>query len=283
MRKFAVSLHQEQAKVNAYFQSQSSFWKDIYAGNGLFAEIHRARHAAVLDWIDSLALAPGSEMLEIGCGAGFMAVALARRGFHVHAIDSVEAMVAQARRYAAESGVDELLSVDFGNAYALAFDVASFDLVVAMGVIPWLEQPELAIQEMARVSRPGGRIILTADNRVRLNMLLDPWLNPTLAPLRRRMKHALEWAGFRRQSPDETGVVFHEFHTRRFIDEALANAGLVKGRGMTLGFGPFSLHRRPVVPEPFGIMLHHRLQRLADWNVPGFRSTGAQYIVLARK
>jgi hypothetical protein len=52
---------------------------------------------------------------------------------------------------------------------------------------------------------------------------------------------------------------------------------------MTLGFGPFSLFRRTVLPESLGIALHHRLQRLAEQNVPLFRSTGAQYLVLSKK
>src|SRR5260370_15845424 len=64
-----------QQQVNAYFQSQSSYWEDIYSSSGVQGEIYRDRQAAVLAWIDSLALVPGSKVLEIGCGAGFMAVA----------------------------------------------------------------------------------------------------------------------------------------------------------------------------------------------------------------
>ena len=273
-------MHVQQQQVNAYFQSMSSFWKDIYASSGVYAEIHRDRHAAVLDWVDSLALAPGSQALEIGCGAGFMAVALAQRGFRVHAIDSVEAMVEQARRHAAESGTTGLLSLDVGDVYALAFEDGSFDLVIAVGVIPWLDRPALAIQEMARVTRPGRHVIFTADNRARLNNLLDPWLNPALPPLKRRVKDALERIGLRHQSLNNLEATFH---SRRFIDATLTRAGLAKTRDITLGFGPFSLFGRSILPEPLGTALHHRLQRLADCNVPGFRSTGAQYLVLARK
>src|SRR5947209_5082596 len=104
---------------------------------------------AVLDWIDSLAPAPGSQVLEIGCGAGVMAVSLAQRGFCVHAIDSAEAMVELARQHATESGTSETLSLSVGDVYALAFEDEAFDLVIAIGVIPWLEQAELAMQEMA--------------------------------------------------------------------------------------------------------------------------------------
>lgn len=280
MSKFIAPHHWEQEKVNAYFHSQSAYWEDIYASSGVYAEIHRNRRRVVLDWIDNLALAPGSQVLEVGCGAGFMAVELAQRGFHVHAIDPVEAMIELARRHAAESGTSALLSLDIGDACSLSFENASFDLILAIGVIPWLEQPELAIQEMARVTKPGGHSILTADNRARLNHLLDPWLNPALFPLKLRVKALLERIGLRQPAPATFSSTFHDCH---YIDEVLSRAGLVKIRDMTLGFGPFTLHNSRIIPEPFSTALHHRLQRLADLNMPGFRSTGAQYIVLAKK
>ncbi len=278
-----VTYHPQQERVNAYFQSRSSFWKDIYASQGVFAEIHRNRHAAVLAWVDNLALTPGSRVLEVGCGAGFMSIALARRRFRIHAIDSVESMIEQAHQNAAEAGVAHLLSLDIGDVYALTFEDASFDLVIALGVIPWLEHPERAIREMARVTRPEGHVILTADNRTRLNHLLDPLLNPALAPLKQYVKRMLEWSGLWHRSLDRTEPIFHALHDRRFIDDTLASAELVKSSSMTLGFGPFSLLRHKVLPEPLATALHHRLQRLADRGVPGFRSTGAHYLVLAGK
>ena len=249
----------------------------------MFAEIIQDRHATVLAWVESLALPPGSQVLEVGCGAGFMALALAQRGFRVHAIDSVESMIEQAQRHAAEAGLGERLSLAVGDVYNLAFEQESFDLVIAIGVIPWLEQPELAMQEMARVTRPGGHVILTTTNRMGLNCLLDPWLNPALAPLKRRVKHTLEWLGLRRRSTDEREVTFNNFHDRHFIDEALTRVELIKTKGITHGFEFSICYRHKVLPEPLATAVHRRLQRLADRNVPGFRSLGMAYFVLARK
>ncbi len=246
----------------------------------MYAELYRARQATTLAWIDDLALAPGSRVLEVGCGAGFLSVALAQRGLRVHAIDSTETMVELTRQQAAESGVTELLSVDAGDIYALSFENDSFDLVTALGVLPWLERPELAIREMARVARPGGHVLLTDGNKVALNLLLDPWKNPAFAPLRRSVKGILEWVGLLHQLPKPMMATFHD---RRLIDEALASAELIKIKGMTLGFGPFTFLHRKVLPERLGIVLHHRLQSLANRNVPPFRSTGLTYLVLARK
>jgi len=280
VKKIADARLHQQEKVNAYFQAQSSYWKEVYVSEGVQAEIYRDRQATVLAWIDSLDLASGSQVLEIGCGAGLMAVALTQRGLRVHAIDSIEAMVELARRHALESGTSESLSVEVGDVYSLAFGDECFDLVVAVGVIPWLARVDQAIQEMARVTKQGGCVILTADNRARLNNLLDPTLNPVFSPLKRRVKAAIEWVGLKRHSPNKMGATFHD---RRFIDKVLASTELIKTRGITLGFGPFSFLRWVIIPESLGAGLHYRLQRLADRNVPVFRSTGAHYIILARR
>ena len=94
------------------------------------------------------------------------------------------------------------------------------------------------------------------------------------------MKDKLERIGLLHRRPKP---MMAALHARRFIDETLAGAKLVKTRSMTLGFGPFTFLRRKVLPESLGIALHHRLQCLAGRNVPIFRSTGMSYLILARK
>jgi ubiquinone/menaquinone biosynthesis C-methylase UbiE len=280
MNQPARSDRGQQENVNAYFRLHSSYWKEIYAGNSVQAEIFRIRQAAVLDWIENLSLAPGSRVLEVGCGAGFLTIALARRGLQVFAIDSTEAMIAQTRQHAEESGVSESLSLAVGDVCALTFEDCSFDLVIAIGVIPWLAQPQQAMQEMARVTRPGGYVILTADNRYRLTYLLDPWMNPALATFRKRVRRLFEQVRLIRRTSSEARETLYD---RRFIDEMVAGAILVKTRGITLGFGPFSFLGYKFIPASLATKLHRRLQRLADRNVPLLRTTGAQYLVMAIK
>lgn len=279
MKNLAEPQSYRQQKVNEYFQSRSSFWNDIYTSAGVFAETIRDRQAATLAWIDGLALAPGARVLEIGCGAGFLTVLLAQRGLQVYAIDTVEEMIELTHCHVEACGLANLVSVDTGDIFALPFEDGAFDLVTALGVIPWLNQPERAFQEMARVTRPGGHVITTAANRHGLYVLLDPLKNQALAPLRRHMRDLLEWLGFSRTPYQWPSITFHD---RRFIDEALRRVGLVKIRGMTRGF-EFSFLRHRVPQEPLATALHHWLQRLADRNVPGLRSSGMAYFVLCRK
>lgn len=277
MKTFANDSLQEQENVNAYFQSRLSKWKNIYASDCPRGEIYRARQATVLDWIDDLALEPGSRMLEVGCGAGFLSIALAQRGFRLNAIDSVEAMVELANQHAVDAHITNLLSLDLGDVNSLAIEDNAFDLVVALGVIPWLERPELAMQEIARVTRPGGYVILTTDNWAGLISFLDPVHNPLLKPLKQGLNKVLRSVGLHYRVPIVTS------QSCRDMDKTLASFKLDKVRGKTLGFGPFTLFNRTVVPKAIGKWLHIRLQRLADRNIPGFRSTGKHYIILTRK
>lgn len=271
---------EQQEEVNLYFQQQSVFWKEIYSRGDVYSGIHQQRQEQVLKWVEELNLPAGSQVLEIGCGAGFLALALAAHGLTVQAIDSVDAMVEQTRQHARQAGLAEKISVEVGDISALAFQDRSFDLVVAIGVIPWIERADTAIQEMARVLKPGGHVLLTADNRARLNVWLDPLRNPLLAPLKRLVKVLLDRTGLRRRSVEDVGS---HFHSRRFIDKTLKSAEFMKVKSKTLGFGPFTLFHRSLLSDAAGLRLHHRLQRLAERGIPVLRSTGAQYIVLAKK
>jgi hypothetical protein len=61
----------------------------------------------------------------------------------------------------------------------------------------------------------------------------------------------------------------------------LADAGLQIVKRRTLGFGPFTLMGLLALPDQLGVRLNARLQAFADRGVPGLRSTGGQYLVLA--
>lgn len=265
----------QQERVNDYFQFASSRWKEVYVTDGVFAEIIQDRHRAVLAWVDSLNLAPTSRVLEVGCGAGYMSVALAQRGFYVQAIDSLEAMVELTRQNAVESETTDLVSAEVGDIYCLGFRDEAFDLVIAIGVFPWLERAELAIQEMARVTKRGGYLILTTANQSGLATHIDPWRKPLLLPLKLRVKESIERIRHRHFLPSMV------FHSNRFIDEVLKQVGFIKTKGMTRGFG-FTFHHQ-YLPEPLATMLHRWLQRVADRNMPIIRSIGMNSFILARR
>jgi len=199
------------------------------------------------------------------------------------AIDSVERMLDSDQRLVIQEGVRCSVSTSLGDAHNLAFRDGSFGLVLSIGVIPYLHSPQKALVEMARVLRPGGFLLITAGNRWRLNHLLDPWLSPPLKPpkkvigaIRRR---------FRKPRPEPPGPPLR-LDSLRELERWLSSVGLAKIKAGTVGFPPLTFHYRSIFGEGTSITsirLNNWLQRLADRNVPGIRSTGMDYIVLARK
>ena len=94
---------QAQKTITNSFESSASYWQGVYDENSFLGSVYRERQAAALAWIDEFGLPAGSRVLEIGCGAGFLTVAVAARGYRVESIDSSEAMVAATRARMANS------------------------------------------------------------------------------------------------------------------------------------------------------------------------------------
>ena len=275
----------DQSAVDAFFEARSSYWNDVYRRRDVQSLIVQQRSEIALSWVDRLGLPPGTTVLDVGCGAGRMAVALARRGLMVHATDAVTTMLDLTRTRAAESGVSGLVEVRKGDVHALEFEDATFDLVVALGVIPWVHSPSDALHEMARVLKPDRALIVSANNAARLHYLLDPKLTLGLRGVRRAVKKMLRVRGqssalrMRGRSSD----VCARLHSCEEFDRLLTSACLVKEEGGTLGFGPFTFLGRRILPERIGIDVHNRLQRFASRGSILLASRGAQYLVVARK
>jgi SAM-dependent methyltransferase len=115
-------------------------------------------------------------VLEVGCGLGgaLMTIAAANPAGRYVGIDLSENMVAEARRSANEVGV----AAEFrtGDATVLDFADDEFDAVRAERVLQWLPDPQAAVAEMIRVTRPGGRIVLLDTDWRTLGSTLDPEL-----------------------------------------------------------------------------------------------------------
>ncbi len=111
-----------------------------------------------LAWIHAQ---PGERILEVGCGNGAVARAVARQVpdvSEVVAVDFSAAMIAEAQRLLA--GRNLPVSFQVADAHHLPFPDASFDRVYAMEVFVILPQPEQALRELARVLRPGGTLCI---------------------------------------------------------------------------------------------------------------------------
>ena len=265
----------KQSIVNTHFAASSRYWRDVYTAESVPATIYRERRDLVLRWIDALGTPCDSSALDVGCGAGFFAVALAERGYRVQAVDTVDSMLQQTADVVRQRGLQDLIMVSHGDAHQLQYTGNSFDLVIAIGVTPWLHSLNRGLSELVRVTKPGGHLILTADNRLRLSYWFDPRFFPLIYHLRRKAANFLRRLGWW-SHPHAHGYSIKAF------DQALTAAGLHTLCGQTIGFGPFTFFERNLFSDDFGVELHTYLHRLQ----PRLRilgQLGSQYVVLAQK
>nr|MBA2600369.1 methyltransferase domain-containing protein [Actinomycetota bacterium] len=267
-----------QGRVIDRFQKDALAWDSLYERADVYGQVHRLRQRLALEWTDSLALSPEARVLELGCGAGHTSVALGQRGYSVDAVDSTSAMLQITRAKVTEAGLSDV-RLTLQDAHRLAYPDAAYDLVVALGVVPWLHSPGLAVGEMARVLQPGGYLLASFDNRARVTHTFDPRNTPALGGARRAIKGLLKKAG--RYRPPEKALA--TMHRLKEFDSFLEDAGLVRVRAVTLGFGAFTYMGRRFLKDDTSVRLHHRLQARADKGVPILKHRGNQYLVLARK
>jgi len=110
--------------------------------------------------VEGATLRGDERVLDVGTGAGHTALALAEGAREVVACDLSEAMLEQARRAARERGLGNV-RCRHGDAEELPFRDASFDVVSCRMCAHHFARPERAVAEMARVLRPGGRLVLS--------------------------------------------------------------------------------------------------------------------------
>lgn len=98
----------------------------------------------------------GQRVLDVACGTGVVAVTAARQGARATGLDLTPALLAKARENATLAGVE----IDWheGDAEALPFEAATFDVVVSQYGHMFAPRPEVAVAEMLRVLKPGGTI-----------------------------------------------------------------------------------------------------------------------------
>lgn len=100
---------------------------------------------------------------DLGCGSGLILCdALGLKPlWRGHGLDISPAAISYARRLAEHKGISERADFRLGNIERLPFATRSLDLVVASEVIEHMPEPSRVIEEIARVLKPGGQLILT--------------------------------------------------------------------------------------------------------------------------
>lgn len=117
--------------------------------------------AAREQYVGLLGVSPGERVLDVGCGTGAATRTLAQRvapNGRVTGMDPSGALLRITRELAEKAGLGGLIELQDGDCRALPFPDASFDAVLAATTLSHVPDPDRALAEMVRVTRPGGRV-----------------------------------------------------------------------------------------------------------------------------
>ena len=159
-------MNADSAELAKFEASASAFWDP----HGEFRPLHLLNPVRAQFIAERTTLA-GRRVLDVGCGGGLLAEALARAGARVTAIDLAPGMIEVARLHAAESA----LAVDYRLAAAeevVAAEPAAFDVVTCMEMLEHVPRPAAMTATLARALRPGGALFVSTINRNLRSFLL---------------------------------------------------------------------------------------------------------------
>ena len=145
----------------AKFSELAHRWWDA---DGEFRPLHQINPLR-LDWIAGHGALAGARVVDVGCGGGILADAMARRGADVLGIDLADKPLKVAQLHALE-GAPVSLAYRLVSAEDLARECPGrFDIATCMEMLEHVPDPESVVRACASLVRPGGRVFFSTLNR----------------------------------------------------------------------------------------------------------------------
>lgn len=144
----------------AKFEAVAARWWDR---DGDFRPLHEINPLRA-NFIDGLSPVAGRDLVDVGCGGGILAEALAQRGARVTGIDMGEAPLSVARLHQLESGLD----IDYRQATAEELaeeEPEAYDVVCCLEMLEHVPDPGSVVAACAALARPGGSLYFSTINR----------------------------------------------------------------------------------------------------------------------
>ncbi|AFY58475.1 methylase involved in ubiquinone/menaquinone biosynthesis [Rivularia sp. PCC 7116] len=120
---------------------------------------------AIIDMLKMMEVEPGATVLDAGCGPGVHSIRVAKAGYRVCAIDISNTMLSEAQQRAKAENVADKIEFYQKDLTKLDFPDNSFNYVFSWGVIIHIRDVEKALNELARIVKPGGKLALYITNK----------------------------------------------------------------------------------------------------------------------
>lgn len=145
----------------AKFSDLAHRWWDLESEFRPLHEINPLR----LGWIDGISPVTGQKILDIGCGGGILADAMARKGADVLGVDLATKALKVAQLHALEAGTQGVKYREISAEALAAEQPGSFDVVTCMEMLEHVPRPASIVQACATLVKPGGWVFLSTLNR----------------------------------------------------------------------------------------------------------------------
>ncbi len=247
-------------QVRSYFDSNAEFWSRVYRDpQGANDVVLAERLRLALELTDDVPR--GASVLDAGCGAGPLTVALAQRGHAVTAVDIAPRMVELCEEAVRSAGLDaSSVRVRCGDTLAMDLESASFDVVYALGFLQYQEEEGPALERLRQLLRPGGRLVISGPMPWRIGDLFGAWT------LVRRARRRIEAALGRPPSPElEQLLAISKYsYSLGRMKRVLGGAGFTVVALRPHGFVSYALIG-PLIGAKNELRLHRFFSRLARW------------------
>ena len=145
----------------AKFSDLAHRWWDLESE---FRPLHQINPIR-LAWIESLAPLKGQRVLDVGCGGGILADAMARKGADVLGIDLATKALKVAQLHALEAQTEGVKYKETSAEALAAAQPASFDVVTCMEMLEHVPDPSSIVKACATLVKPGGHVFFSTINR----------------------------------------------------------------------------------------------------------------------
>jgi ubiquinone/menaquinone biosynthesis C-methylase UbiE len=254
-----------------HFSKQTRYWKTVYddqqGGMTTFRSMElKRRKETILKYIDEYAQGRVLKVLDCGCGSGGIMENLLKNGHKVFGLDISMDMIIEARKLSKQYAADESNCLR-GDIEVLPFLTDTFDVVLSVGVLQFLEHDRIALQELSRIAKQDGIVLITLPNIIKLNNLFDPYYYVC------RGTKYLAWKfGKTRKDSSKTPAPKDfgnntDFSNRRYLYWQLAKelrfCNLRVVDTCAVGFGPMTLWHKEFLPLTWSMKISNCLERLA--------------------
>ena len=144
----------------ARFQAIASRWWDPEGEMRPLHDLNPLR----LSYVERGGPLAGRAVVDVGCGGGLLAEAMARKGAHVVGLDMADELLSVARLHGLEAGVDVEYLHESAEQHALAH-AGRYDVVTCMEMLEHVPDPASVVRALATLAKPGGQVFVSTLNR----------------------------------------------------------------------------------------------------------------------